>query len=316
MNDAEFVQLMNSTIVRSQTLPRVLPLTRVANRALSLVAPGLAARFAERGFLTPRRDRPPGGAGGLLASARARPVPAGDGTTVQTWRWGAGPTVLLVHGWGGRGSQLGAFVEPLAARGFSVVAFDAPAHGASTGRQATIPQIVAGLQAVAAAHGPVTGLVAHSVGAVVAARALHEGLEADAAVFVGPAADLVGPAVRFTEMMGFSSRVGDAMRTRVERRVGLPWSAFRVTALAPALRTPLLVVHDRGDAEIPWQHGKAIAQAWRGAGLLSTDGLGHRRILRDPDVVAAAVAFLGARAEEARLAPVDALSGTGAVMAR
>jgi len=34
-----------------------------------------------------------------------------------------------------------------------------------------------------------------------------------------------------------------------------------------------------------------------------TDGLGHRRILRDPDVVAAAVAFLAARREEQHLTP-------------
>jgi len=34
-----------------------------------------------------------------------------------------------------------------------------------------------------------------------------------------------------------------------------------------------------------------------------TDGLGHRRVLRDPDVVAAVVAFLAARTEERRLGP-------------
>lgn len=66
----------------------------------------------------------------------------------------------------------------------------------------------------------------------------------------------------------------------------------------PALTTPLLVIHDRGDAEIPWQDGRVIAQAWRGAETLMTDGLGHRRVLRDPDVVAAAVAFVAALTAE------------------
>ena len=46
-----------------------------------------------------------------------------------------------------------------------------------------------------------------------------------------------------------------------------------------------------------------MARAWRGAEMLMTDGLGHRRILRDPDVVAAAVAFVAARAAERRLTP-------------
>ena len=62
------------------------------------------------------------------------------------------------------------------------------------------------------------------------------------------------------------------------------------------------MVHDRGDAEIPWQHGAAIARAWRGAEMLITEGLGHRRILRDPDVVAATVAFVAARSAERGIA--------------
>jgi len=31
--------------------------------------------------------------------------------------WGKGPTVMLVHGWSGRGAQLGELVEPLVAAG-------------------------------------------------------------------------------------------------------------------------------------------------------------------------------------------------------
>jgi pimeloyl-ACP methyl ester carboxylesterase len=142
------------------------------------------------------------------------------------------------------------------------------------------------------------------MGAAAAALALSEGLQAGAAVVVGPAADLVAAASRFTEMLGFSRDVGERMRYRIEQRVGRPFSAFDVASLAPALRAPLLVVHDRGDAEVPWQHGLVIARAWPGAELLLTDGLGHRRILRDPDVVAAAVAFIAARTAERHLTPL------------
>jgi len=301
MRDDEFVRHMKSTIVRSSNPSRLLPLTRAGVRALSALAPSVAARLAERWFLTPPRQRRPPAEIALIASARARPVAiTGGSDRVQTWRWGAGPTVLLVHGWGGRGAQLGALVAPLVASGFSAVAYDAPGHGASPRRLVTIPEMVAALQAVAAAHGPVSGLVAHSAGSVVATRALSEGLDADAAVFLAPAADLVDPAARFAQVLGFPRRVGEEMRRRIERRVGMPWSAFSIAALAPALRAPALVVHDRGDGEISWQHGRIVARAWAGAKLLTTDGLGHRRLLRDPEVVAAAVAFLAAHVAEHR----------------
>ena len=303
MTDADYLTMEKSTIVRSRKVPALLPLVRAGSRALSALAPTLAARLAERLFLTPPRPRRPAAEIRLLDTARARPLYMGARRT-EVWLWGSGPSVLLVHGWGGRGAQLGSFVEPLVARGFSVVTFDAPGHGPFDSGEVTIPEMVAAMRAVAVARGPLAGLIAHSVGATVAARALYEGLDAGAVVFVGPAADLAGPATQFTATLGFSRRVGAAMRQRIETRVGRPFSAFDVAALAPSLSLPLLVIHDRGDGEVPWQHGRVIAHAWRGAALLMTDGLGHRRILRDPDVVAATVAFLAARTEERRLAPL------------
>jgi len=265
MTDCEYISMVKSTIVRSQRPPWLLPIIRAGNRALSALAPRLAALRAERMFLTPPRTRRPAGERALIASAQARTMPIGDGSHVETWTWGSGPRVLLVHGWGGRGAQLGAFVEPLVARGFSVVAFDAPGHGASEAGLVTIPQMVAAVGAVAAHHGPLGGLIAHSVGSVVAARAMFEGLETRRAVFIGPAADLVNPAVRFTDMLGFSRRVGQLMHERIARRIAMPWSAFSVPELAPALKAPLLVIHDRDDGEVPWQHGRVITHDWPGA---------------------------------------------------
>jgi pimeloyl-ACP methyl ester carboxylesterase len=306
MTDAEYIATQKSTIVRSHDDPRLLPLMRAGSRVLSSVAPALAARLAERLFLTPPRAERPATETDVLATARPRAVGVG-GRQIATWTWGAGPSVLLVHGWGGRGAQFGAFVDPLVARGFSVVTFDGPGHGASGSGPATIPEMTRAIREVAASRGRLAGLIAHSVGAVAATRALYEGLEVGRAVYVGPPSELVSPAVRFTERLGFSRAVRDRMLDRIEARIGQPWSAFDVMALAPALTTRLLVIHDRGDAEVPWQHGVSITRDWPGAAMLTTDGLGHRRILRAPDVVAAAVAFLAApTGERGDIPPADA----------
>jgi len=297
MTDAEYVEVQKSTIVRSSREPRLLLFIRAGHRALSALAPERAARRAERLFLTPPRPRRPAEEIDLLRTARARPMSVGA-RRIETWVWGAGPTVLLAHGWGGRGAQLGRFVAPLVARGFSVVTLDAPGHGASDSGTVTLPEMTDAVRAVAALRAPLAGIVAHSLGATAVARALYEGLDVGALVLVSPAADLSGPAARFTDTLGFSRAVRERMHRRIEDRVGRSWSAFDVTALAPVLSVPLLVIHDGGDAEIPWQHGRVITRAWRGASLLMTDGLGHARILRDPDVIAAAVAFVAARTAE------------------
>jgi pimeloyl-ACP methyl ester carboxylesterase len=63
--------------------------------------------------------------------------------------------------------------------------------------------------------------------------------------------------------------------------------------MADELATPpLLIVHDRDDQETSWDAARALAGSWPDARLLTTTGLGHNRILADPAVVAAAVAFL------------------------
>jgi len=296
MRDEEYLSMVKSTIVRSR--PKAVPLIRVAGAMLSRIAPAQAARLAAHLFLTPPRPKRPAHEARALSGARGQAIDVG-GRRVRTWTWGEGPTALLVHGWGGRGSQLAAFVEPLLARGFSVTTFDAPAHGDSDGRQVTLPEMVAALRAVAAAHAPIHGIVAHSIGALATARAVYEGLAAGALVFIGPPAELVTPSLVFGDALGLSRRVRERMQARIEQRVGVTWDAFDVARLATSQQAPLLVVHDRGDAEVPWQHGVAIAHAWPTAELLTTDALGHRRILRDPTVVAEATSFLASRATAA-----------------
>jgi pimeloyl-ACP methyl ester carboxylesterase len=301
MTDREYLLMEISTTVRSFKVSPLLRFVRAGHRLFSAVVPEAAAARAERLFLTPPRPRRPAWEVELLARAEARPLRVGA-RRIETWTWGTGPSVLLVHGWGGRGTQLGAYVAPLVARGFSVVTFDAPGHGASDEGVVTIPEMTAAIHAVAATRGPLAGLVAHSAGAQTATAALHEGLTTDAAVFVGPPAELVTAAAQFTEALGFSRPVRERMRERIAARLGRPWSAFDVIALAATLTTPLLVIQDHGDLEVPWQQGMAITRAWRGAEMLMTDGLGHRRILRDPDVVAAGVAFVAARTAERGMA--------------
>ena len=289
-----------STIVRSFGLPWRQRLALAGVGSLSHVAPGAAAWAAERLFLTPPRHHAPGRERDLLARARPGTVRV-DGRRLATWTWGAGPRILLVHGWGGRGAQLGAFVEPLVASGFSVAWFDGPAHGASEGRLATIPEMAAALRGVVAALGPVRGIIAHSGGAVVSGWAVRRWLLdgfvdlPEAIALIAPPADFRGYLERFAEACGLTAGARDRLDRRLTARVGVPPEALDLSRFAVDLPVAALVVHDREDAEVRWAEGAAIAEAWPEAELVTTQGLGHRRILRDPAVVARVTAFLAAR---------------------
>ncbi|WP_408528934.1 alpha/beta hydrolase [Paraburkholderia fungorum] len=77
---------------------------------------------------------------------------------------GEGKPVLLCHGRESRASHLGAFIQPLIAAGFSVIAYDAPAHGDSPGGTASVVSFGRALISVANEIGPPEGLVSHSLG--------------------------------------------------------------------------------------------------------------------------------------------------------
>lgn len=275
-----------STNVRSPS-SAPLPL-RLAFAALGAVAPSLAARAGEALFLSPRRHAVRAGAGPL---ARGEEFLVRSGRErLHGWRVGDGPAVLLVHGWSGRAFQLAPFVEPLVAAGCSAVAFDAPAHGASTGRLTSGLDFAEAIAAVAARVGA-QGAIAHSLGGAGLAWALAGGLHLDAAVLVAPPRGPVEFFQRFCDALALAPGVRDATRARLQRRLGIVLEEFDVARRAgPA--TPLLVFHDRDDREVPWAHGAEIARSWPNAALVTTSGLGHRRILRDAGVTTHAASFV------------------------
>ncbi|NIQ56383.1 MAG: alpha/beta fold hydrolase [Gemmatimonadetes bacterium] len=211
--------------------------------------------------------------------------------------WGDGPPVYLVHGWGGWRGQLGAFVEPLLNRGCRVVAYDAPSHGDSGpgrhgARRTTGLEMMEALQAVVAEFGPPAGVVGHSLGGAVTVWALDDGLIT--APRLGLVAPTIGP-IPFIEALvrhlGLSSRTQLAMLAYLESLLGKPADQFDARHVAVAL-PPTLVVHDRGDREVPYAEGVELVEAWPTADLMTTEDLGHRRILRDPKVVDRVAAFV------------------------
>jgi pimeloyl-ACP methyl ester carboxylesterase len=262
----------------------------------SLLLPEYAAALAERLFLTPPAPRLPQSSLFDFLDAHSSFVEHG-GRNLASWRWGLrqAPAVVLAHGWGGHAAQLRGFVPRLLAEGLRVIAYDQPAHGLSEGRLTGLPDFAGALAAVAAHHGGVRHVVAHSLGGIAAALALSRGLRLDSVVLVSPPSDLVGYSRRFARWFWMPEPLRRAMQAAIEERFGLRWIELELPRLAPRLRARALVIHDRQDAVVSWRQGAALARAWPHARLLSTDGLGHGRILESEFVQRAAADFIAGR---------------------
>ncbi|HEU5352883.1 MAG TPA: alpha/beta hydrolase [Actinocrinis sp.] len=317
-----------STTVRS-SLPLRQRATRLAFGALERRAPRLGARWAERVWCTVQhadRSRSVPAAPGDLGTI---PLHEGTAPTFVAEVWGtSGPVVYLLHGWGGHRSQFGAFVAPLLATGFRVVAIDAPSHGDSAPgsfgpNRSLITEFTAALAAAARAFGPAHAVIGHSLGGGCAALAVLDGLAAKRLVLISPMTDPTRFMQGFAAMLGFGDRIRSGLMRRLELRTGRPMADFDAVGRAQssfkaepplddAQLPSLLVIHDREDKQIPFGMGKAIAAAWQGAELLGTNGLGHNRILRDPEVIRSAVEFVQVGGVGAYQASVSRGSGQAA----
>jgi pimeloyl-ACP methyl ester carboxylesterase len=309
---AAATSLENSTTVRATEVRmperrRASPKLRAVRAGLAVAtrhAPSLAVRWAEGLFLTARRRRRPAWEAKALASATRGSVPY-DGGLLPTWTWSpesrraaartdAPPTVLLVHGWEGRGAQLASFVPELVARGFRVVAFDAPGHGEATPKYGSFVEHARATLAVAEAIGELYAVIGHSVGGSAALLATRMGLRA------GRFAVLGSPRTPNRFVRGFSRHleldpaIERAMIARLESRYEMRFQDLDVRPDAERLDVPLLVVHDEDDAVVPVIDGVALASSARRGQIRPTTGLGHQRILRDPGVVTDVVAFVAA----------------------
>jgi len=277
------------------------PFLRSALSVLSQTVPSLAAEAAARLFVhVPRVPRPRGEAAAFLASGEAFNV-RGAGRRLSAWSWGHGPAIVLVHGWGGRGTQMRAFVPALVAAGYRAVIFDGPAHGFTRGRSTSLPEFGDAVAAVAAATGA-RGVVAHSLGGASTLVALSRGLSLSRVVLLGAPSNAERIWRGFSGALGLDDDVASEARRRLERRVGVNFGELNVSSFASRIAAPVLVFHDRDDEEVPWSAGEENARLLPGGRLVSTQGLGHRRILRDPDVVEQAVHFLEEGIRPARCA--------------
>jgi pimeloyl-ACP methyl ester carboxylesterase len=93
-------------------------------------------------------------------------------------------------------------------------------------------------------------------------------------------------------VFGLSEATRAAMQRRIEAREGILMQQFEPAALGTRIRVPTLVVHDQGDSINQFADGQAYAHAIAGAQLMATVGLGHRKILKDVQVVARTAQFI------------------------
>ncbi|MEZ5459824.1 MAG: alpha/beta fold hydrolase [Steroidobacteraceae bacterium] len=299
---------MSGPTAAPRTIPGVTPALRSKLRRLfafaTRLSPLLAARLALELFLTPPRRKLDAVDVPVVARAARRHLRVGSGS-VAVLEWpaqpgaipepaSAPPTILLLHGWGSHAARFGDFVGPLTAAGYRVVGLDAPAHGDSTGRRSDLGQFRGALQAALREFAPVTGIVAHSMGANAAVWQLADEPHPDvrALVVIGMPRDAAYMMESFALVLDLRPDVAQRLRQLFTRRFGAAPEAFSSHALAARLAVPTLVIHDADDDVAPADHARAFAASLRHSRYRETRGLNHSGALRHAETIGEVVDFL------------------------
>ena len=214
------------------------------------------------------------------------------------YEWGSGDrVVLLVHGWRSRASRFAAIGSALVDRGYTVVSFDARGNGDSGGTRTHALEYADLVAHLGQRHGVFDAIVAHSLGAVAAFVAVRRGARTRRLVTIGAPHNFESVIRTFTTAVGMPAAAERSLIRRVDRwarPLGVDVRRELVSELDPtAYATPLLVVHDSGDREAPLEQAMLIVEAHTGpVETLITDGLGHNRVLSEPEVVERVVRFV------------------------
>ncbi|MEO8186811.1 MAG: alpha/beta fold hydrolase [Burkholderiaceae bacterium] len=274
-----------------------LAVTRLGVGIGAWVAPGRTAEFvARRFFIT---EKPSSSRTRFTISDPVRDKLQTPDGEVFIYRWGDTkhkPTVVLVHGWNGWAQQMEQFVAPLQERGFAVLAFDHVGHGASAGTRSSLPLMIRTVQYMFDAVPNAIGVIAHSLGAAAVASILASSRrDLRAAVLVAPPSDPRPYLAMLARSLGAPGMLTEPIQRAAERIAGVEFKRFVADRwTVHRIWTPLLIVHDVGDQEVPISNGYAYTMASR-TRVLATDGLGHRRILRDLHVLDEAADFIAQR---------------------
>lgn len=272
------------------------------------LSPECAGKIAWRMFCTPQNSRQPRSAREQkLADNAEQFYLETEKIKLAYYRWKpisghqnplGNKRVLLIHGWNCHALSFVALTQSLLEQGFEVVAFDGPAHGASSGERTNLIEFARSAQAVIEAIGGVHTLIGHSLGAMTLAYMMsgHSLFPQDGnlqrLVMIGTPESLSDLVDNFVRAMKIPAPILAGMNIEFKRLFGRSIQWYSTSDFVHKINIPILLIHDFEDQETPLIGAKKIAAAAPNAKLIVTENLGHHLIMRSPKVIKEILAFV------------------------
>ncbi|MBI1184118.1 alpha/beta fold hydrolase [bacterium] len=276
-------------------LPPALKLLRSLYPVIESLTPGLAKIICARFFLRPFRFGRPAPEQEIAQSASTSQITI-NGEQIACYHWGAAnqPYILCVHGWSGRATQFFALIKTLLDNGYSVLAFDGPAHGKSTGRETNLVEFAQCIDALIKLNGSPACLIGHSLGGV---ACMYYQKHYNSSI---PQITINSPVLPQEIFENYAFRL-NANPQKVARwlseytmkKLGIAFEQISGNVLAEDFpEVPFLVCTDENDREVSPANAQLLQQKIPQAQLFVSQKQGHVRILKYEPLLHAVIIFI------------------------
>ncbi|MBF7093426.1 alpha/beta hydrolase [Flavobacterium sp. ALJ2] len=263
-------------------------------KLLSFISPKLATSYATKLFTTPIKHKVPKRELEMDKKSiqNTIKIPAIN-SEIVVYKFGkSDKKVLLVHGWSGRGTQLFKIADELLKHGYETISFDAPAHGKSPGKTTHMVDFIASILEIEKQYGPFEAAIGHSLGGMSVLNAIKQGLNINHAVIIG-SGDIVQDIIDdFVSKLELKPAISIRLRKYFENKHNVKMNDFSAYVAAADVTIPVLVIHDKDDPEVAVKAGIHINDHLKNGTLVLTEGLGHRKILGNANVINKTVQFI------------------------
>lgn len=283
--------------IPTPALPFAVKMMRWGFRTLGPIAPKLAVKAATSIFFSPKQYKRPEWPETLIKEAKKLKI-GFQNRELHGYQWGdaSNPLVLLVHGWENEAAHFQYFVNPLLQNGFSVVAFDAPAHGNSRyKKQTNMFEYGLAVETICKHLGAIDTLIGHSMGAAASMYRFSKNtdLQINNMVLMSCPTDIAAIFNRFKEVLHLPEKVLYGMQHQMQSKMNIENDIYDLSGVCQRVKANnVLIVHDRKDVVVPFSDAERMLKAWPSAKFLFTENFGHNRIIREEEVISAILQFL------------------------
>ena len=197
---------------------------------------------------------------------------------IMVYRWkNTGKRILLVHGWESNSKRWEETVDSLHSLGYELIAFDAPAHGLSTGKELHVPLFAECIRAFQDEY-QASIAIGHSAGAmslVYHAYAFSKDKGFEKLVLLGAPSEMTKIIIDMAHVLRLKDKVVQDLDRFFKKKFGFYFYEFSIAKFARVLKTPSLVIHDKYDRVAPVDAAYAIAENLENGELIITEGQGH-----------------------------------------